>query len=64
MDAETREKLGHSSDRRTLVNFDKPEINLAIGDQYVDGTTYHNDLRQPVSSDVLTTIIWVNIFLR
>lgn len=43
MDAETREKLGHSSDRRTLVNFDKPEINLAIGDQYVDGTTYHND---------------------
>lgn len=28
---------------RTLVNFDKPEINLAIGDQYVDGTTYHND---------------------
>ena len=25
------------------MNFDKPEINLAIGDQYVDGTTYHND---------------------
>ena len=43
MDAESRERIGHSSDRRTLVNLDQPEINLAIGDQFVDGTTYHND---------------------
>lgn len=43
MDAEKREKLGHSSDRKTLVNFDQPEIALAVGDQFVDGTAYHND---------------------
>lgn len=43
MDAESRENIGHSSERRTLVSFDNPEINLAIGEQYVDGTAYHND---------------------
>lgn len=43
MDAEKREKIGHSSDRRELINLNLPEINLAIGDQFVDGTTYHND---------------------
>ena len=37
MDAETREKLGHYSERLELVNLDKPEINLALGDQFVDG---------------------------
>lgn len=43
MDAETREKLGHYSERRELVNLDKPEINLALGDQFVDGDPFHND---------------------
>lgn len=43
MDAETRERLGHYSARQTLVSFDKPEIKLAIGDQFVDGDPYHND---------------------
>lgn len=43
MDAETRERLGHYSERRKLVNLDKPEIKLAIGDQFVDGDPYHND---------------------
>ena len=46
-DAETREKLGHYSERRTLVNLNQPEIALAIGNQYSDvaGTddAYHND---------------------
>lgn len=43
MDAETREKLGHYSERLELVNLDKPEINLALGDQFVDGDPFHND---------------------
>ena len=43
MDAETREKLGHYSERRELVNLDKPEINLALGDQFVDCDPFHND---------------------
>ena len=43
MDAETRERLGHYSARQTLVSFDKPEIKLAIGDQFVDGDPFHND---------------------
>lgn len=43
MDAETRERMGHYSERRNLVNLDKPEINLAIGDQFVDGDPFHND---------------------
>jgi len=46
-DAETRERLGHYSERRGLVSLDQPEIALAVGDQYVDvdGTSdaYHNE---------------------
>ena len=43
MDAEKRENIGHSSQRRNLVNPQKPEINLAIGDQFVDDDPFHDD---------------------
>lgn len=43
MDAETREKLGHYSERRVLLNYDKPEIDLTIGNQFIDGDSFHND---------------------
>lgn len=45
MDAETREKLGHYSERRGLISTDLPEIALATGDQYSYNSTYsyHND---------------------
>jgi len=46
-DAEIRERLGHYSERRSLVNLEQPEIALAVGDQFVDvsGTAdaYHNE---------------------
>lgn len=40
-DAEESDNHGHSSDRKELYQFDKPEIALAIGDQYVDDVVYH-----------------------
>lgn len=43
MDAETRERLGHYSERRVLLNYDKPEIDLTIGNQFIDGDSFHND---------------------
>lgn len=43
MDAESRERHGHSSDRHGMISFDKPEIALTLGDQYVDDIMYHND---------------------
>ena len=44
MDAESRENLGHYSERRQLISLDMPEISLAVGDQYVDeGNAFHND---------------------
>lgn len=43
MDAEKRDRRGHYSERRDLINFDQPEIALAIGDQFVDGTAYHDE---------------------
>lgn len=42
-DAEENEYRGHSSQRKELINFDYPEIALAIGDQNVDGNPYHYD---------------------
>ncbi len=42
-DSEERENLGHSSDRRELIDIHKPEIALAIGDQYVTAVDYHNE---------------------
>ena len=42
-DSEKRERLGHSSDRRQLIDMNKPEIALAIGDQYVTAVAYHNE---------------------
>ncbi|MDO5035368.1 MAG: TonB-dependent receptor [Porphyromonas sp.] len=41
-DAESNEGYGHTSDRKELISFIKPEIALAIGDQYVDDGPYHN----------------------
>lgn len=44
MDAETRDRRGHYSERRGLVNLDQPEIALAVGDQYSSAwQSYHND---------------------
>lgn len=43
MDAETREQLGHYSERRELIDINMPEIALATGDQYVTGVAFHND---------------------
>ena len=43
MDAEKRDRKGHYSERRDLINFDQPELALATGDQFVDGTAYHNE---------------------
>lgn len=43
MDAETREGLGHYSERRDLIDINMPEIALATGDQYANGVAYHND---------------------
>lgn len=43
MDAETRERLGHYSERRKLIEQSKPEIALATGEQYVDGVAFNND---------------------
>lgn len=43
IDAETRERLGHYSERRDLIDINMPEIALATGDQYVDGLAFHND---------------------
>lgn len=41
MDLEYRRNIYHSSQRRGLIDFNKPEINLATGDQYA--SSYHND---------------------
>lgn len=43
MDAETRERLGHYSERRELIDINMPEIALATGEQYVNGVAFHND---------------------
>ncbi len=43
VDAETRENLGHYSERRDLIDINMPEIALATGDQYVNGVAFHND---------------------
>ena len=43
VDAETREALGHYSERRGLIDTNMPEIALATGDQYVTGVAFHND---------------------
>ncbi|WP_071147382.1 SusC/RagA family TonB-linked outer membrane protein [Bacteroides ihuae] len=45
MDAESREKLSHYSERRGLISTTLPEIALATGDQYSYSSTdsYHND---------------------
>ena len=43
VDAETRESLGHYSERRDLIDINMPEIALATGDQYVNSVAYHND---------------------
>ncbi len=43
MDAETREGLGHYSERRDLIDINMPEIALATGDQYANGVAFHND---------------------
>lgn len=44
-DAETRERLGHYSERRGLISQDLPEIALATGDQYSfnKNYAYHKD---------------------
>lgn len=42
-DSEERERLGHSSERRELIDMNKPEIALAIGDQFVTAVDYHNE---------------------
>lgn len=45
MDAETRERLSHYSERRGLISTILPEIALATGDQYSynSSDSYHND---------------------
>ena len=45
MDAETRERLSHYSERRGLISQTLPEINLATGDEYATNGSYsyHND---------------------
>ena len=45
MDAETRERLSHYSERRGLISTTLPEIALATGDQYSynSSDSYHND---------------------
>lgn len=43
IDAETRENLGHYSERRTLIDKNMPEIALATGDQYVTGLAFHDE---------------------
>ena len=43
MDAETRERLGHYSERRSLIDINMPEIALATGEQYVTGVAFHDD---------------------
>ena len=44
-DAETREALGHYSERRGLISLNMPEIALTTGDQYSSSTwgSFHND---------------------
>ena len=42
-DSEERERLGHSSERRDLIDMNKPEIALAIGDQFVTAVEYHDE---------------------
>lgn len=42
-DSEERERLGHSSERRGLIDMNKPEIALAIGDQFVTAVNYHDE---------------------
>ncbi len=42
-DAEERENYGQYSERRGLISQGLPEIALATGDQFVNGSTYHND---------------------
>lgn len=39
-DAETRERLGHYSERRDLIDNNMPEIALATGDQYSFNSSY------------------------
>ncbi len=45
MDAETRERLGHYSERRGLISSNLPEIALTTGEEFAYSTTdsYHND---------------------
>ncbi len=43
VDAETRERLGHYSERRGLIDINMPEIKLATGDQFVNVDAFHND---------------------
>ena len=43
VDAETRENLGHYSERRSLIDINMPEIALATGEQYVNGVAFHDD---------------------
>lgn len=45
MDAETRERLGHYSERRGLISTTLPEIALTTGEQfsYSSSDSYHND---------------------
>ena len=43
MDVETRQQLGHYSERRGLIDINMPEIALATGDQYVTGVAFNND---------------------
>lgn len=43
MDADEYNSHKHTSERRDLISFDKPEISLATGDQFVDYGNYHND---------------------
>ncbi len=43
MDAETRNRIGHYSERRTLIDLNKPEIALATGEQFVSSVAYNED---------------------
>ncbi|MGI6814785.1 SusC/RagA family TonB-linked outer membrane protein [Bacteroides sp. KG123] len=45
MDAETRERLGHYSERRELISTTLPEITLTTGEQfsYSGSDSFHND---------------------
>ncbi len=43
MDAENRNRIGHYSERRTLIDLNKPEIALATGDQFVTGVAFNDD---------------------